>query len=68
MKKLKSDFLKLFIVTGLLMTFPFCFTKNNTPIIIRKDNPPDPQPDQPHIMKNFQQISIPATVNLNENY
>jgi len=66
MKKIKISILKLCLITGLLMSFSFCFANDDVRIIIRKDNPIDPQPDQPHIMMNFHFIDLKVSTNMNE--
>jgi len=66
MKKIKISILKLSLITGLLMSFPFCFANDNVRIIIRKDNPIDPQPDQPHIMLNLYFNDVKILTNLNK--
>jgi len=66
MKKFKTSILKLSLITGLLMSFPFCFANDDVRVIIRKDDPIDPQPDQPHIMINFHFDDFKVSTNMNE--
>jgi len=64
MEKFKFLFFKISLVLMLFMSAQYCFAKDDTPIIIRKDDTSEPTPSQTNGFVSF--LSVLATINETE--